>query len=73
MHFVFVPKGMDCKRLEELFILFYKSHFKRLRVIWDYVTMLWKSPNSCWRFLCNLKNFLKFASSNIRIKDPEKI
>lgn len=72
MHFVFVPKGMDRKRLEELFILFYKSHFKRMRIIWDYVTMLWRSPNSWWRFLCNLKIFLRFASSNVRIKDPEK-
>ena len=33
MHFQFVPKGMTQERLEELFILFYKTHFKRPRVI----------------------------------------
>lgn len=67
MNFVFVPNGMEKQRLEELFILFYKTHFQRPRVLWGYVTMLWKSPNSWWRFLSNLTNFLKFAKSNKRI------
>jgi radical SAM superfamily enzyme YgiQ (UPF0313 family) len=68
MHFVFVPKGMTRQRLEELFILFYKSHFQRPRVLWGYVTMLWRSPDSWLRFLGNLTNFLKFARSNKRIE-----
>ena len=75
MHFVFIPEGLKKERLEELFILFYKSHFKRPRVIWGYVTMLWKSPNSWKRFAGNLFYFLKFARSNKRIdlSDEKKV
>lgn len=71
MHFLFVPRGMTRERLEELFILFYKTHFKRPSVLWGYVTMLWKSPNSWWRFLGNLTSFIKFARSNQRIDESE--
>jgi anaerobic magnesium-protoporphyrin IX monomethyl ester cyclase len=71
MHFVFVPTGMTRERLEELFILFYKTHFKRPLVLWGYVTMLWKSPDSWRRFLGSLTNFIKFAKSNKRIDDSK--
>jgi radical SAM superfamily enzyme YgiQ (UPF0313 family) len=67
MHFVFVPAGMKRERLEELFIKFYKTHFMRPRVLWGYVTMIWKSPDSWRRFLGSLTNFIKFARSNKRI------
>ncbi len=67
MHFVFVPAGMTRERLEELFIRFYKSHFMRPSVLWGYVTMIWKSPDSWRRFLGSLTNFVKFARSNQRI------
>ncbi len=67
MHFVFVPAGMTRERLEELFIKFYKTHFKRPAVLWGYVTMIWKSPDSWRRFLGSLTNFIRFARSNKRI------
>lgn len=72
MKFQFVPKGIQLERLEELFIDFYRSHFQRPRIIWGYVTMLWKSPNSWLRFLNNLTSFIRFALTNKRIRDPEK-
>jgi len=71
MHFVFVPAGMKRERLEELFIKFYKTHFMRPSVLWGYVTMIWKSPDSWRRFLGSLTNFIKFARSNQRIAGPK--
>lgn len=71
MHFVFVPAGMTRERLEELFIKFYKTHFKRPAVLWGYVTMIWKSPDSWRRFLGSLTNFIKFARSNKRIDESK--
>ena len=66
MHFVFIPEGMTRRRLEELYKLFYKSHFLRPRVLWSYVTMLWKSPDSWIRFMQNLRDFIRFAKNNKR-------
>ncbi|WP_419175767.1 B12-binding domain-containing radical SAM protein [Desulfosediminicola sp.] len=71
MQFRFVPKGMTAERLDELFIDFYRSHFQRARVIWGYVTMLWKSPDSWLRFLGNLMSFLRFARTNKRIAETK--
>jgi len=67
MCFQFVPRGLELGRMEELFIDYYKSHFQRPQVIWGYVTMLWKSPDSWLRFLRNLSSFLRFISTNKRI------
>lgn len=69
MHFQFVPHGMTRERLEELFLLFYKTHFKRPEILWAYVTMLWKSPDSYRRFFMSLGQFLSFARSNKRIRE----
>lgn len=66
MHFQFVPHGMEKERLEKLFIEFYKNHFRRNRVLWGYVTMLWKSPDSWLRFAGSAGSFLRFALSNKR-------
>lgn len=71
MQFQFVPRGMARERMEELFIDFYRTHFKRPRVIWGYVTMLWKSPDSWMRFVRNLGSFLRFAFTNKRIGEKE--
>ena len=68
MNFLFVPNGMTKERLEELFIEFYKAHYKRPKVMMGYVEMLWKSPDSLLRFASNLPSFLKFAKSNKRIR-----
>jgi len=67
MHFVFVPKGMTKERMEELFLQFYKSHFMRPKILWGYITMLWRSPDSWRRFLKDAGSFLKFAGSNKRL------
>ncbi len=67
MHFQFVPTGMTRERLEELFTLYYKSHFQRPQVLLSYVTMLWKSPDSWRRFALNLGSFLRFARSSKRL------
>lgn len=69
MHFQFVPHGMTRERLEELFTLFYKSHFQRPQVIHGYLAMLWKSPDSWKRFLLNLVDFVRFARGNRRLGD----
>lgn len=66
MHFQFVPDGMDKQQLERLFIEFYKSHFKRNRVLLGYLSMLWKSPDSWLRFAMSAGQFLRFAVSNKR-------
>jgi radical SAM superfamily enzyme YgiQ (UPF0313 family) len=67
MHFQFVPHGMSRERLEELFILFYKSHYQRPRVIHGYLAMIWKSPDSWKRFILNLVDFVRFARSSQRL------
>ena len=66
MHFQFVPEGMDKQQLEVLFIEFYKSHFKRNRVLLGYLSMIWKSPDSWLRFIASAGPFLRFAVSNKR-------
>lgn len=68
MQFLFIPRGISAERMEELFVQFYKQHFQRPRVMWGYVTMLWKSPNSWWRFLRNILGFLTFIRTNRRIQ-----
>lgn len=68
MQFLFIPKDVGKERLEKLFIEFYKQHFMRPKVLWGYVTMLWKSPDSWLRFLSNLGGFLSFAKTNKRLR-----
>lgn len=67
MHFQFIPNGMTKERLEELFQMFYKTHFLRPKVLWNYTTMLWHSPDSWLRFILNIADFLSFAKSNKRL------
>lgn len=67
MQFLFVPKGIDRERMEELFIEFYKCHYMRPHVLLGYVSMLWKSPDSWLRFVKNLPSFLSFAKTNKRM------
>ncbi len=68
MQFLFVPKGITKQRMEELFIDFYKSHFKRNKVLWGYVSMIWKSPDSWKRFMKDAIGFVKFAFTNKRMR-----
>ncbi len=67
MHFQFIPNGMTRAQMEELFQMFYKTHFLRPKVLWNYTTMLWHSPGSWLRFIINIADFLNFAKSNKRL------
>ncbi len=67
MQFQFIPKDIEQEKMEKLFIDFYKCHFQRSKVLWGYVTMLWKSPDSWLRFLKSLTSFLRFAFTNDRM------
>jgi anaerobic magnesium-protoporphyrin IX monomethyl ester cyclase len=67
MHFQFIPNGMTKVQMEELFQMFYKTHFLRPKVLWNYTTMLWRSPDSWLRFIHNISDFLNFARSNKRL------
>ena len=69
MEFQFVPHGLEREQMERLFIDFYRSHFQRPRVMWGYVAMLWRSPDSWLRFVSNLPSFLRFVTTNKRIAD----
>ena len=66
MNFLFVTKGMTRERLELLFNEFYRNHFKRTKVLWGYVAMLWRSPDSWLRFLSNIASFIKFTRGTSR-------
>ena len=68
MNFLFIPKGMTKDQLEKAFIEFYKTHFKRFKVVIGYVTMLWKSPHSWLRFSKNILHFLKFIIRSKRLE-----
>lgn len=71
MHFQFIPKGMERDRLEFLFKEFYKRHYMRPHVLWDYTTMIWRSPDSWKRFWLNSASVLKFALSSKRLGAKE--
>jgi anaerobic magnesium-protoporphyrin IX monomethyl ester cyclase len=71
MNFLFITKGMTRERLEELFNEFYTQHFKRPKVLWGYVTMLWRSPDSWIRFFRNFASFMKFTRTSTRIMEKE--
>ncbi len=67
MHFQFVPTGMTREQLDRLFQEFYRRHFMRPRVLWNYTTMIWRSPDSWKRFWLSGGRFFKFARSNNRL------
>jgi anaerobic magnesium-protoporphyrin IX monomethyl ester cyclase len=67
MNTVFVPHGMTAERLESLFLEFYKRYYTRPKTLWNFVSMIWKSPDSWRRFLANAGSFLTFARANRRI------
>jgi hypothetical protein len=66
MHFMFVPKSLTIQQLEFFFKAFYRRHFLQPRILWGYITMLWRSPDSWRRFLRNLIPFIHFARSDRR-------
>jgi len=69
MHFLFVPDGFTVETLEEWYAKFYVAHYRRPKIIADYIRMLWRSPDSWRRFLCDLPSFLRYARSSKRIRE----
>ena len=67
MEFLFIPKDITKERMDELFIDFYKSHFKRTKVLMGYVAMTWRSPDSWKRFIKDIPRFFKFIITNKRM------
>ncbi len=67
MHFLFIPQGLSEQFLEDKFQEFYKEHFTRPRTLYNYLSMLWKSPDSWKRFILSLPDFLKFAHQGNRM------
>ena len=68
MTFVFIPKGLTHSELNHLFDSFYKAHFMRLRTIWNYITMIWRSPDSWRRFWTHFHRFVSFAVTRRRFR-----
>jgi anaerobic magnesium-protoporphyrin IX monomethyl ester cyclase len=64
MNIVFVPNGMVADDIERLFFEFHKRYYTRFKTIWNFATMIWKSPDSWWRFIINAGSFLRFAHGN---------
>ncbi len=69
MHTVFVPNGMTAEDLERLFMEFYRRYYTRPKTLWNFVAMIWKSPDSWRRFIANAPRFLRFACANRRIAE----
>jgi radical SAM superfamily enzyme YgiQ (UPF0313 family) len=69
MNTVFVPHGMTAEGIERLFLEFHKRYYMRPKTLWNFVTMLWKSPDSWRRFIANTGNFLRFVHASRRIAE----
>ena len=63
-NFIFVPKGFTKERLEELHREFYRRYYSRPKILLNYVTMIWKSPDSWRRFWKDLPTFLRFTKGS---------
>ncbi len=58
INLVFVPHGFTRERLEHLYGQFFRRFYGRRRMLWNYASMLWRSPESWWRLLKDLPKFL---------------
>ncbi len=67
MHFQFVPMGFTKERLQELFTESYKSYFKKPRTLFNYISMIYRSPDSWLRFIGNAGDYIRFAKTDKRI------
>lgn len=65
LNFVFIPKGFTREELEVLYDSFFKRFYGRPKMLFKYFTMLWKSPESVYRFIKDLPAFLE-ARKNLR-------
>ena len=57
VNFVFIPNGLTKERMEVRYKEFYYRHHSRFHILFDYFTMLWRSPHSWYRLLRNFKDF----------------
>ncbi len=69
MEFIFIPNGIKKAKLYELFRDFYRSHFMRHKVLFGYITMIWKSPDSWKRFFLSFFSFIGYVINSKRLKD----
>ena len=67
MNFQFVPFGMSREQMEALHQSFYRRHFLRPRILWNYIAMVWRSPDSWRRFWMRSGSFLRFARQPRRL------
>lgn len=63
-NFIFVPNGFTKERLEECHLEFYRRYFSRPKTALNYITMIWKSPDSWRRFWKDLPTFLRFTKGS---------
>lgn len=67
-NFIFIPKGFTRERLEERHREFYRRHFERFHILFDYVKMMWSSPESWVRLLWNATDIRKSLKGNKKKK-----
>lgn len=65
LNFVFIPKGFTKEELEKLYDSFFKRFYGRPKMLFKYFSMIWKSPESVYRFIKDFPSFLK-ARKNLR-------
>ena len=61
MNFVFLPKGFRKEELEKKYGDFYRRFYGRPRALLEYLSMIWKSPDSWRRFLKDLGGYVSFV------------
>ncbi len=66
LSFRFIPNGMTHAELNRLYKAFYRAYFKRPSTLANYVSMIWKSPDSWLRFWTNMGSFVRFARQSER-------
>ena len=69
-NFTFIPKGFTQEQLEEKHLEFYRQYFSRPRILLNYLSMIWKSPDSWRRFWMNLPTFLRFTRKAPKKQGP---
>lgn len=63
LNFSFVPKGFTKDRLEERYREFNRRYYSRPKILLNYASMIWKSPDSWKRFWRDLPLFLRFKKA----------
>ena len=61
LNFVFIPKDFTRQRLDERYKEFCRSYYKQSKIFFNYIKMFWKSPNSWFRFIKSLPDFIRFT------------